>query len=228
MALIVVLLAMSVMSALGLALMLTTMAERRIADNFERATEAFYAADAGIERAMQDLIPLPSWDGVLSGAMTSTFIDGAPGGIRPGPGRSPFDLSEATSAVQCGKPACSNADLVAITEERPWGSNNPVWQPYLYGPLDQLLPGQRINSQMYVVVWVADDPSENDGDPRRDGGLPVGCDSALDPECQGRNLGRGVLLLKAKAFGPDGTQRRIEVTVKRTDLPRIVSWREAG
>lgn len=227
-ALIVVLMAMSVMSALGLALMLTTMAEEKIAGNFERGTEAFYAADAGIERAMQDLLPLASWDGVLTGTVTSTFIDGAPGGIRAGPGRLPFDLSEATGVVRCGKPACSNADLVAITEERPWGSNNPVWQPYAYGPLDQLLAGQRINSPMYVVVWVADDPSENDGDPRRDGGLPVGCDPARDPECEDRNLGRGVLLLKAKAFGPDGTQRAIEVTVKRTDFARIVSWRDGG
>jgi hypothetical protein len=227
-ALIVVLMAMSVMSALGLALMLTTMAERMIAGNFERGTQAFYAADAGIERAMQELLPLPSWDGALTGAVTSTFIDGASGGVRAGPGRLPFDLSEATGLVRCGKPACSNADLVAITEERPWGSNNPVWQPYAYGPLDQLLSGQRIDSQMYVVVWVADDPSENDGDPRRDGGPPVGCDPAGDPGCEDRNLGRGVLLLKAKAFGPDGTQRVIEVTVKRTDLPRIVSWREGG
>lgn len=228
MALIVVLMAMSVMSALGLALMLTTMAEAKIAGSFERGTEAFYAADAGIERGVQDLLSLSSWDGVLTGAVTSTFIDGGPGGLRVGPGQLPFDLSAATAIVQCGKPACSNADLVAITEERPWGSNNPVWQPYAYGPLDRLLPAQRINSQMYVVVWVADDPSENDGDPRRDGGLPVGCDPARDPRCEDLNLGRGVLLVKATAFGPDGTQRAIEVTVKRTDLPRIVSWRDAG
>jgi len=219
--------AMSVMSALGLALMLTTMAERKIAGSFERGTEAFYGADAGIERAMVDLLRLPSWDGALTGTVTSTFIDGGPDGVRAGPGQLPFDLSEATSLVRCGKPACSDADLVAITEERPWGSNNPAWQPFAYGPLDQLLPDQRINSHIYVVVWVADDPSENDGDPRRDGGLPVGCDPARDPGCQDRNLGRGVLLMKAKAFGPDGTQRAIEVTVKRTDLPRIVSWREA-
>ena len=226
-ALIVVLMAMAMMSALGVALILTTMAEGKIAGNFERGTEAFYAADAGIERALQDLLALPSWDGVLTGAVTSTFIDGAPGGVRVGPGGSPFDLSDATSVVRCGKSACSDADLVAVTEDRPWASNNPVWQPYAYGPLDQLLPGQRINSQMYVVVWAADDPSENDGDPRRDGGLPIGCDPARDPGCEERNLGRGVLLLKAKAFGPDGTQRGIEVAVKRTDRPRILSWRDA-
>jgi hypothetical protein len=227
-ALIVVLMAMSVMTALGLALMLTTMAERKIAGNFDQAAEAFYAADAGIERAMQDLLPLPSWNGVLNGTVISTFVDGAPSGGRVGPGGTPFDLSEATSVVRCGKPACSNADLVAITEERPWSANNPVWQPFAYGRLDRLLAGQRINSLMYVVVWAADDPSENDGDPLRDGGLPVGCDQARDPGCQDRNPGQGVLLLKAKAFGPDGTQRAIEVTVKRTDRPRIASWRVAG
>jgi hypothetical protein len=225
-ALIIVLMAMSVMAALGLALMLTTMAERKIAGTFERGSEAFYAADAGVERAMQDLLRLPSWDGLLTGTVTSTFIDGGPGGVRTGPGQLPFDLSEATNVVRCGRPTCSDADLVAITEERPWGSNNPAWQPFAYGPLDRLLPDQHINSQMYVVVWVADDPSENDGDPRRDGGPPVGCDPARDPGCEDRNLGRGVLLMKAKAFGPDGAQRAIEVTVKLTDLLRIVSWRD--
>ena len=98
----------------------------------------------------------------------------------------------------------------------------------MYGRLDRMLPGQRISSQMYVVVWVADDPAENDSDPLRDGGLPIGCDPARDPGCEDGNPGRGVLVLKAKAFGPDGTQRAIEVTVKRTDRPRIVSWRDAG
>jgi hypothetical protein len=227
-ALIVVLMAMSVMAALGVALMLTTMAETKIAGNFELGTEAFYAADAGIERALQDLLPLPAWDGVLDGTAMSTFIDGAPGGPRAGPGGTPFDLSDATSIVRCDKPACSNADLVAVTDERPWGSNNPVWRPYAYGRLDQMLPGRGINSQMYVVVWVADDPAENDSDPLHDGGPPVGCDPARDPGCEDRNPGRGVVLLKAKAFGPDGTQRVIDVTIKRTDQPRIVSWRDAG
>ncbi len=227
-ALIVVLMAMSMMTALGVALMLTTMVEGKIAGNFEQGTEAFYAADAGIERALQDLLPLPAWDGALDGTVTSTFIDGAAFGVRPGPGGTPFDLSGATSSVRCGKPDCSNADLVAISDERPWGSNNPVWRPYVYGRLDRMLPGQRISSQMYVVVWVADDPAENDSDPLRDGGLPIGCDPARDPGCEDRNPGRGVLVLKAKAFGPDGTQRAIEVTVKRTDRPRIMSWRDAG
>jgi hypothetical protein len=227
-ALIIVLMAISVMTALGVALTLTTIAERKIAGNFEQSAEAFYAADAGIERAMQDLLPLPAWGGALSGMVTSTFVDGSPGGVRTGPGGLPFDLSETTSLVRCGKPACSNADLVANTEERPWGDNNPVWQPYAYGRLDRLAPGQRINSQMYVVVWVADDPSENDGNPLRDGGLPLGCDPARDPGCEDRNMGRGVMLLKAKAFGPDGTRRGIEVTIRRTDRTRIVAWRDAG
>jgi hypothetical protein len=65
-----------------------------------------------------------------------------------------------------------------------------------------------INSQMYVVVWVADDPSENDGNPLMDGTAAT-------------NPGSGVLAMRAEAFGPSGTHRVIEATVARTDTSEI-------
>jgi hypothetical protein len=226
-ALILVLMATSLMSALGLALVLTTASEQRIAGHFERGTEAFYAADAALERAMQDLRRLADWDAALAGAMSSTFVDGGPDGVRAGgPGGRPFDLTEATHVVRCSKPVCTNSDLVASTEQRPWGANNPIWQPYAYGLLERLLPAGRIDSTIYVVVWVADDPSENDGDPLRDGGLPLGCNPLSDPGCADRNPGRNVLLLQAWAFGPDGTRRTLEAVVSRTDRFRMLAWRE--
>ena len=226
-ALILVLMATSLMTALGVALILTTTAETKIAGHFERGTEAFYAADAGIERAVQDLVAVPDWDAVLTDAMTSTFVDGGPSSVRPtGSGSSPFDLTAATNAVRCGRPACTTADLVAATEDRPWGVNNPIWQPYAYGPLNRLLPAARIDSSMYVVVWVADDPSENDDDPLRDGGLPVGCDPISDPACADLNRGRNVVLVRARAYGPDGALRTVEATVGRADKVRILAWRE--
>ena len=51
-----------------------------------------------------------------------------------------------------------------------------------------------------VVVWVADDPSETDGNPLQDGTLAT-------------NPGRGVLAMMAHAYGRDGTRRVVEVTV---------------
>src|SRR5829696_8610085 len=81
-ALIVALMAMMLMMALGTALVLTTMTEGKIANNYRAGTEALYAADAGVERVMQDILTVPDWNNVLSGAVTSSFIDGAPSGER--------------------------------------------------------------------------------------------------------------------------------------------------
>jgi len=100
----------------------------------------------------------------------------------------------------------------AFTAERPWGTNNPRWQLYAYGPLDQMLPTDTINSAMYVIVWVADDPSEGDAKPLVDG----------SPNVDGTaNAGKGVLSLLAHAYGPNGVKRVIEVTVARTDTTEI-------
>ena len=79
-----------------------------------------------------------------------------------------------------------------------------------------MLPTDTSNSQVYVVVWVADDPSENDCLPSKDGDVPgVGCDGTGD------NLGRGVIAMMAHAYGPNGVLRAIEVTLARTDTTEI-------
>jgi hypothetical protein len=232
-ALIIALMAMSLLMALGLALVLTTTTEGRIAGNYRQGTEALYAADAAIERVIQDTLIVPDWDALLGGAVRSGFIDGPPGGVRTLPGGSTLDLSEATNLVRCGKTRCSDADLIAVTSDRPWARNNPVWQLYAYGRLDQMVPDRTINSDIYVAVWVADDPSENDDDPLRDGAPPAGCDPVKDPTCADGNMGRGVIAMMAQAYGPDGVRRTIEVTLvqdpdgaARQAGVRILSWRE--
>src|SRR5688572_9557028 len=159
-ALIVALMAMMLLMALGMALVLTTMTETRISANYREGSEALYAADAAIERVMQDLLTVPDWNTVLAdGGTTSAFIDGEPG-ARTLPDGSSLDLNEATSMVRCGKIECEDADITTSTAERPWGDNNPRWQLYAYGPMRDMLPTDTINSRMYVIVWVADDPSE--------------------------------------------------------------------
>jgi hypothetical protein len=98
----------------------------------------------------------------------------------------------------------------AYTDERPWGVNNPRWQLYAYGPLDEMLPTETLNSNMYVVVWIADDPSDNDDKPLIDGDTAAGV-----------NPGKGVLSMLAHAYGPSGVRRVIEVTIARTDTTEI-------
>jgi hypothetical protein len=211
-ALIIALMSMMMLMALGMALVLTTMTETRISANYREGSEALYAADAAIERVMQDLLTVPDWNTVLvDGGTTSAFIDGPPGD-RTLPDGSQLNLNEATNFVRCGQIACADADITTSTPERPWGNNNPRWQLYAYGPMSDMLPTETINSRMYVIVWVADDPAETDGLPTQDGG------PAADGE---ENPGEGVLSLLAHAYGPEGVRRVIEVTVARTDSTEI-------
>jgi hypothetical protein len=216
-ALVMSLMAMMLLMALGTALVMTTMTETKIAGNYRNSFETLYAADGAVERVMQDILTVPNWDDILSGATTSAFIDGPPSGQRTLPDGRQINLTEATNMVRCGKIACSAADLTEITDDRPWGVNNPVWQLYAYGPLEDMIPTGTIASRQYVIVWIADDSSENDNDPLKDGQPPAGCGNA----CAIPNVGRGIISMLAQAFGPDGTSKTIEVTLARTDTTEL-------
>ena len=160
-ALILALLSMLMLTALGMALAMTTTTERRISSNYRDGVETIYAADAAVERVMQDVLTVPDWNRILDGSTTSSFVDGAPG-LRTLPDGSKLNLLEATAMVRCGKTACSNAEIEVATDERPWAKNNPRWQLYAYGPLTEVIPTATVNSNIYVIVWIGDDPSEND------------------------------------------------------------------
>jgi hypothetical protein len=210
-AIVIALMALLLLTALGAALVMTTSTETTIADNFSRADEGLYAADAAIERAMDDLLTVPDWNALLTGSVQSAFVDGPPGGNRVLPSGSTLALEQALNIANCPQnngAACSDTDLQRVTGERPWGPNNPVWQPYAYGPLSNLLPAGAIDSPYYVLVMVADDPSENDGDPLHDGNSQS-------------NPGTGVLALRAEAFGPRGAHKVVEMTVARTDTTQF-------
>jgi hypothetical protein len=200
------------MSALGIALVLTTSSETVISSNFRAASEAAYAADAALERSIGEL-EAPDWNAVLTGSAQSTFIDGPPSGTRTLADGSTIDLGQMLNMANCGTAAdCGDADMDAVTPERPWGTNNPRWQLYAYGKLGDMLPNGRIDSPYYVLVMVGDDSSETDGKPLQDG---------LDTP------GAGVLALRAAALGPRGARRTIEMTIARAQPGvRVLSWRE--
>ena len=218
-ALIVALMAMMLLTALGMALMMTTTTETRISGNYSQGVEAIYAADGAVERVMDDILTVPDWNDVLTGARTSSFIDGPASGQRTLPDGTKVDLAEATNMLDCGKiGVCSDADLNALTDDRPWGMNNPRWKLFAYGRVDDMLPTESINSSDYVIVWIADDPSETDNDPTRDGTTGQNCDA--DAACTA-NPGKGVMAMHAEAFGPFGVKRVIEVTIAKTDTTEI-------
>ena len=223
-ALIIAVMCTLLLAALGAALVLTTGSETMIAANYRNSVEGMYAAEAALERAMGEVLTVADWNQLLNGSVRSGFIDGAPSGPRTLADGATIDLGEVTNAVNCGKvTACSDADMNDPNQPgRPWGTNNPRWQLYAYGRLADMLAGT-INSPFYVIVFVADDPSETDGDPLHDGAAPD------------TNPGSGVIALRAGAFGPRGSHKSLEVTVARgQDYNngvgqagfRMLSWRE--
>jgi type IV pilus assembly PilX-like protein len=228
-ALIVALMALLLMSALGAALVMTTTTETMISANFSRGDEALYAADAAMERALDDVLTVPDWNKLLDGTTQSAFIDGPPSGTRTLPDGSTLDIGQALNMANCGKvTTCSASDLTGnSTGQRPWGLNNPVWQAYAYGPLKTMLPTGTINSTFYVMVMVADDPSEVDNNPQLDGVTQcVGGEDWTNytpgtPASAPCNPGTGVIAMRAEAFGPRGAHKIIEMTVARTNTTNL-------
>jgi Tfp pilus assembly protein PilX len=182
-ALILALMSTLLLTALGVALALLSTTEAMITSNYSNAGEALYAADAAVERAVQDLLTVPRWDDILTGSRQSGFV--GPSTLPTLPDGTVLSLSTATANLQS---ATDTADT--------WGANDPTWRLYAYGALADMTTTGSINSRMYVVVWVGDDPSDSDGNPQADV--------------------NGVLTLRAQAFGPGGTEKVIEVTVART------------
>jgi hypothetical protein len=185
------------LAALGHGLVLLTNTEQAIAANQHAAVETLYAADAALATVLPELRRTADWTSVLTGAQTSGFVDGTRVPVLPS--GATIDLDTLTSELQAG--AASD----------PWGANNPVWRLYAYGALERLSPGFR--SRSYIVVWVADDPAETDGNPAVDANR--------------------TLLVRAEAFGPNRSRRSIRATVGAREAdrgeelrPRVWSWRE--
>jgi hypothetical protein len=120
-----------------------------------------------------------------------------------------IDLADVLNDANCRKVGgCSAAAMDAITAERPWGANNPRWQPFAWGYLNDLVPTVTVKSRFYAMVMVADDPSECDDNPLVDGGAMVSC-----PRARRRILARASSPFE-QAFGPFGSHRAVELTPK--------------
>ena len=160
-----------------------------------------FVAEGGLARALQDLSPLTDWTPALAGA-SSTFTDGSAVGTKQLPG--------GDAAVLC----CDAGSLTSDLQQRAhggmrWGPNTPQWRMFAWGPSSRWLPGARALAPFYVVVWLADDVEDGDGDPLND-----------------RN---GVLIVHALALGPNRARRSVQALVRHarradgTPLDRGVS-----
>lgn len=202
-ALIIALMSMMLLTALAAAVVMVSTTETRISTNYRSGQEALYAADAAVERVVEDLLLIPRWNDVLAGTVQSSFVDGAAGSPKQLPGGGTATLC----AVGCGVDTATGQLQATTDAQGTWGANNPQWKLFAWGPLADMLPNNRIDSPMYVAVWIADDPADGvdlvtpDGNPLADT--------------------NGVLTLHAEAYGPSGTRKTIEVTIARTSSTEI-------
>jgi hypothetical protein len=212
-ALVLVLLCATLFLALGGALATIGSTETAISATFREGAVALAAADAAVARVTADLASALDLDAVLAGVVTSTFSDGAAALPRGLPDGSSLDVALATNIQRCGQSTCTDAQMDAVSAERPWGANNPRWQLYGSGWLRDLAPGLDA-PHVYVVVWIGDDPLETDGNPLSDD---------ADPAAPGHQS----VLLRASAYAAYSVRRRIEVVARRDDgIVRLTAWRE--
>jgi hypothetical protein len=204
-ALLLAIMTVLLMSAIGTALILASSSETMIAAHFRDNLEARYAASVMLARGVDDLAAVDDWTSVSGGVLQSTWVDGVPAGARTLPDGSTIDLVQIRNLANCQKAvACAADDLAAVTDDRPWGVNNPRWTPYAYGPLRDMLRRGAIDSPYYVVLFVGNGPAA------------------------------ALLALRAEAFGPRGAHAIVEATADKTDyndetgqaVVRILSWRE--
>ena len=193
--------------AIGGAVAIASRTETLIAAGFRQAREAGFAAEGAVAVAVRDLDAIADWSAVLSGAAASSFTDGTAIGVRTLPGGDTVTL------------CCGGASMTADVQQRAhagrsWGADTPQWQIFAWGPVSGWLPAGRIESAIYVVVWVADDTADRDGNPAADA--------------------NGIVELHAHALAPGGGRRVVEVLVQRPPAAtspappglKILSWRD--
>jgi hypothetical protein len=144
-ALVVVLL----LAALAFATVTTTDVERMSAASEPNRLAVAYAADAALERAIQELQAPPDWTAALNGSVTSALREG--GATMWGQA---IDLTAMTAELQA---ETDTADAR--------GADTTQWRLFLSGSLAAMVPGRPRDVLPYLVAWVGDDRAESDGTP---------------------------------------------------------------
>lgn len=182
--------------------------ESLVASHFRAGREALYAAEGALGLALRDLGAIADWDMVLTGAVTGSLTDGASIGVRRLPGGDQVVLC-------CGPASLTGRVQLRAHAGRSWAADTPQWVLFSWGPVAGWLPAGRIQSPLFVAVWVSDDPGDGDGNPVADHNDTV--------------------QLHAHALGTAGGRRVVEAVVHRPAIGdpaapapavRIVRWRE--
>lgn len=210
-ALIGVLMVTTLLATLSAAVVLVVMADSMANANYGAAQQALYAADAALEQTVSEL-RVADWGLAPGGVVSTRLWDGSQ--TPRAPDGTVLDLARLAAGRQ------ADSDLVFGPS-----SNRPVWRLFGHAPFGDLTPGGVVVPPAYLIVWVADDGDERDGDPERDS--------------------NEVLVVRAEAFGASGAHRSVEATLSRQTGPapgspgpgggvppanrhevRVLSWRE--
>lgn len=196
--LVAVLVWLSLLATLALGVALATSAEPPAAGALHDKLRMTRAAESAVALALAALAQQTDWTDAPAGAVPSPFTDGAPGPRTVG--GTVIDLVAETNLRTCGRAAaCDDLATAASSPARPWGVRNPRWQLLVHQPLAALDAAAGTVCPCYLMAWVADDPADADGDPRRD--APVGVE------------GHGVLLVRGVAVAGAGVLGEVEALV---------------
>jgi len=178
-ALICVLMVTTVLATLSGALVLVVMSESMASANHGAAQQAVYAAEAGLEDTLSEL-QTADWRSLPGTAVSACLRDPA---LTP---RAPDGMALNLVALAAARQAESDAVFAASPDR-------PVWRLFGHGPFGDLAPGRPNIPPAYLLVWVADDGEDGDGDAARDANSRV--------------------MLRVEAYGAAGAHRSIEAVV---------------
>jgi hypothetical protein len=199
-AVLVAILIATLLAAMGAGLVALTTSETALGASYRHVHEVTYGAEAGIELALHDLATVPDWSAVLAmppANRTSTFVD--PSSTPTLPDGRTIDLASLTRLRQRDSDVRDGADL--------YGPDSPQWRLFAHLSLGAVFPAPRPFIPVYLVVWVADDGLDGDGDPTADANR--------------------ILLIRSEAFGSGGARRGVEVSVRRSSegILHVLTWR---
>jgi PilX N-terminal len=196
-ALLVVLLLTSLVAAIAASLIVHSTADVTLSASYRTGLEVLYAADAGLERAIADLAPLPDWSPLLAAPPANlTAPYSGTGLLFQAPDRRLWPIATLLADRQAAAPAGLGADT-------------PVWRLYAQMPLAALWPAPAAVPPVGLLVFVADDGADGDGDATVDA--------------------NGRLLVHVDAYGVLGARRSVEALIERVEpgAVRLAIWKEA-
>ena len=199
-ALLIALITAALIAAIAASLIVSTSTDLMITGSYRSSAEAMYGVEAGMERAIGELAAVPDWSVVLSApsSVVASFDDGSASVAAPDGRR--LSVPALTAARQ------TTSDSVYGPTE--FGPDGPVWRLFAHADLKRVLPPGLISPPGYILVWVADDGGDGDGDPSKDS--------------------NGQLLMYGDAYGVSGSRRALEVAIGRAapTAIRVLSWKD--